>query len=157
MQGLIVNTSRGLEPLSGGGWLVDESLFRFLVHFEIQKAQRLRYSVALVCLEVEPPSGANGESEPASLAGTIVPSLRGTDAVAPWNLSSLALLLIDAETDHLLAIIDRLTRRLQMATWSAGASCYPRTAAHADVMLRQALDSLTRAKEEGGNRLYVAS
>ena len=45
---------RRFGPLSvGGGWLVDASLFAFLVDFEIHKAQRLRYSLSLVCFAVE--------------------------------------------------------------------------------------------------------
>jgi GGDEF domain-containing protein len=157
MQDLSLTESRGLDPLSGGGWLVDESVFRFLVDFEIQKAQRLRYSVSLVCFAFEPSATGNGEASAASVAESIVRYLRGTDAVALWAQGWLAMLLVDAETTHLPAILNRLTTRLETVGWSAGGSCYPRTAARADDMLRQAVDSLTRAREEGGNRLYVAS
>jgi hypothetical protein len=153
----IVTASRGFGSLAGGGWLVDESLFRFLVDFEVQKAQRLRYSVAVVCFAVEPSASGNGEASAASVAQSVVRYLRGTDAVALWAQGWLAMLLVDAEPIHLPAIIDRLTTRLETAGWSAGGSCYPRTAARADDLLRQAADLLTRAREEGGNRLYVAS
>jgi hypothetical protein len=48
MQDSPMIASFGLEPPSaGGGWLVDESLFRLLLELEIQKAQRLHYSVSL--------------------------------------------------------------------------------------------------------------
>jgi hypothetical protein len=157
MQDLILTESRGFGPLAGGGWLVDESLFRFLVDFEIQKAQRLRYSVSLVCLSVEPVSAENGKLSTSSLAETITRCLRGTDAVTLWAQGSLALMLVDAETPHLPSILDRLTKRLETSAWSAGGSCYPRTAARAEDMLRQAVDLLARAREEGGNQLYVAS
>src|SRR5438309_1399237 len=75
------------EPrgFAGGGWLVDEPLFRFLVDFEIQKAQRLRYSISLVCFAIEPASTGNGESSPVNLAESITHYLRGTDAVALWT------------------------------------------------------------------------
>jgi hypothetical protein len=66
-------------------------------------------------------------------------------------------MLVDAETPHLPSILDRLTKRLETSAWSAGGSCYPRTAARAEDMLRQAVDLLARAREEGGNQLYVAS
>ena len=147
------------EPrgFAGGGWLVDESLFRFLVDFEIQKAQRLRYSVSLVCFAIEPASTGNRESSPANVAESITHYLRGTDAVALWTQGWLALMLVDAETAHIPSILDRLTARLQTTGWSAGGSSYPRTAARAEDMLHQAADLLARAKEEGGNRLYVAS
>jgi len=49
-----VSEWRGFRPLSvGGGWAVDDLLFRFLVDLEVQKAQRLRYCVSLVCLAAE--------------------------------------------------------------------------------------------------------
>ncbi len=149
---------RGFEPLStGGGWLVDELLFRFLVDFEIQKAQRLRYSVSLVCFAFEPASRGNGESPAASVAENVTRYLRGTDAVASWSQGWLSLLLIDAEAAHLPSILQRLTTRLEAPGWSAGGSSYPRTAARAEDMLRQAVDLMGKAKAEGGNRLYVAS
>jgi hypothetical protein len=152
-----VSESRSLGPLSGGGWLVDESLFRFLVDFEIQKAQRLRYSVSLVCFAVEQATTGNGEAATSSLVESLTRHIRGTDVVAPLTQGWLGLLLVDAETTHLPSILDRLTARLETAGWSAGGSCYPRTAARSEDMLRQAVDMLGRAQEEGGNRLYVAS
>ena len=158
MQNPIMSESRGFEPLhAGGGWLVDESLFRFLMDFEVQKAQRLRYSVSVVCFAVEPATTGNGEASPSTVAEGIARYLRGTDAVASWTRGWLAILLVDAETTHLPSILDRLTTRLETVAWSAGGSCYPRTATRAEDMLRQAMDSMGRAKEDGGNRLYVAS
>jgi hypothetical protein len=158
MRDAIMSEGRSFGSSSvGGGWLVDESLFRFLVDFEIQKAQRLRYSVSLVCFAVEPPTTGNGEVSPVSVAERIVRYLRGTDAVALWAQGWLAMLLVDAETTHLPLIFDRLTARLETTSWSAGGSCYPRTAARAEDMLLQATALLTRARDEGGNRLYVAS
>ena len=149
---------RGLGPLSvGGGWLVDEPLFRLLIDFEIQKAQRLRYSVSIVCFSVEPGSAGNGETSPPSVAATVTRHLRGTDAVALWSQGWLTLLLIDAETTHLAAILHRLTSRLETGSWSAGGSSYPGTATRADDMLRQAVDLMGKAKQKGGNRLYVGS
>src|SRR5262247_3472490 len=139
MQGIRLTESRGFDPFAGGGWLVNESLFRFLVDFEIQKAQRLRYSVSLVCFAVEPSASGNGEASASSIAESVVRYLRGTDAVATWAQGWLAMLLVDAETNHLPAILTRLTTRLETVGWSAGGSCYPRTAARAEDMLRQAV------------------
>jgi hypothetical protein len=150
--------SQGFEQLPvGGGWLVDESLFRLLVNFEIHKAQRLRYSVSVVCFAVEPVLAGNGEASLSSVAESITRYLRRTDAVASWAEGWVSLLLVDAETTHLPLILQRLTTRLETVAWSAGGSCYPRTAIQAEDMLRQAVDLMGRARQEGGNRLYVAS
>ncbi len=150
--------SEGFRPLSvGGGWAVDDLLFRFLVDIEVHKAQRLRYCVSLVCLTAEGAPPETRESSLPSLAEMVTRYIRGTDVVAPWAPASLALLLIDAETTHLPSILRRLTARLETIAWSAGGSCYPKTATHADDMVRQAVDLMARAKDEGGNRLYVAS
>ena len=151
-----MSESHGFDPLVSGGWLVDESLFRSLTDFEIKKAQRLRYSLALVCLALEPISHGNGKASPSSLAETVRRYVRSTDAVAAWAQGWLSLLLIDAETTHLPLIVERLTGRLD-AVWSAGGSCYPRTATRTDDMVRQAVSLLDQAQREGGNRLYVAS
>jgi hypothetical protein len=141
---------------NGGGWIVDELLFRFLVDIEIKKAQRLRYSVSLVCLSAEPgPFGGPGASS--TLEERLAPHLRGTDAVAPWTQSWLGLLLVDAEANHLPGILHRLTMRLEIVAWSAGGSCYPRTASRTEDLFQQAIDFMGKAKEDGGNRLYVAS
>jgi hypothetical protein len=158
MQASPMIASFGFEPPSvSGGWLVEESVLRLLLKLEIQKAQRLRYSVALVCLTAELASPGNGRHSLASVAASITPYLRRTDAVAPWTEGWLALLLLAAEPTHLPAILERLTARVAPIAWSAGGSCYPRTAARANDMLRQAVDLLARATAEGGNRLYVPS
>jgi len=157
MQDIRSPESPGFDPVAGGGWLVDESFFRFLVQLETQKAQRLRYSVSLVCFAAEPSALGNGKTSATSVAENVVRYLRGTDAVALWTQGRVAILLIDAEPTHLAAIVSRITTRLETVRWSAGGACYPRTAARADDMLHQAAELLTRARDDGGNRLYIAS
>jgi hypothetical protein len=149
---------RGFNLLDdAGARVVDDLVFRFLVELEIQKAQRLRYSVSLVCLAAEAAATETGESAAPSLAPIVTRDLRGTDVVTPWTPDSLALLLVDAEIAHLPSILRRLTARLEPIAWSAGGASYPRTTTRADDLLSQAVDSMLRAKEEGGNRFYVAS
>jgi GGDEF domain-containing protein len=154
----MMSETHGFGPLSlGGGWLVDEALFKFLIDLEIQKAQRLRYSVSVVCFTLEPSARGNGQASATPLAERITRHLRGTDAVASWSEGWLALLLVDAEPTHLPSILDRLTSRLDTVDWSAGGTSYPRAATRAEDLLRQAVNLMAKAKEEGGNRLYVAS
>src|SRR5437016_1845698 len=157
-RGFGVSELRPFRPLSvGGGWLVDDQLFRFLVDFEIQKAQRLRYCVSLVCLAAQVTPVEPHDTSATSVAEIVTRYIRGTDVVVPWAPSSLALLLIDAESIQLPPILRRLTARLRTIAWSAGGSCYPKTASRPEDMLRQAVDLMARAKEEGGNRIYVGS
>jgi len=152
--------SRDYEPLSiGGGRMVDEVLFRILLELEIHKAQRLRYTVSILCLTMEHAGAGNGQALAAGapIAEAIAVRLRGTDVVTVRSEGLVLCLLVDAEATHLPAILERITSRAQMASWSAGGSSYPRTAVRAEDMVRQALDLHTRARSEGGNRLYVAS
>jgi GGDEF domain-containing protein len=44
---------------------------------------------------------------------------------------------------------------VQPLTLSAGGGCYPQTATSGSEVLQQALDQMSRAKAEGGNRLYL--
>jgi hypothetical protein len=149
---------RGFRPPSdAGGRVVDDLVFRFLVDLEVQKAQRLRYCVSLVCLAADVAPAETGEPSRSSLAEILTRYIRATDTVTQWAPAFLALLLVDAETTHLPSILQRLTARLEPILWSAGGSSYPKTATRADDMLRQSIDLMVKAQGEGGNRLYVAS
>lgn len=76
------------------------------------------------------------------------------------------LLLIDAEARNLGVILRRLREAFEPIsvtvggrelrfTLSAGGGCYPQTAGSGGELLRQAIDLMTRAKEDGGDRLYL--
>jgi hypothetical protein len=155
---VIMSEWRGLSPFpDAGAKVVDEPVFRFLIDLEVQKAQRLRYCISLVCLDAEVAAAeTRGPSAP-SLAPIVTRYLRGTDVVTPWPPASLALLLIHAETVDLPSILRRLTALLGAIAWSAGGASYPRTTTRADELLSQAVELMVRAKNEGGNRFYVAS
>src|SRR2546422_8444426 len=147
---------RGLRPpAESGARVVDDRLFRFLVDLEVQKAQRLRYCFSIVCLAFDVAPLETREPSSPGFADIATRYIRGTDLVAPWAPASLALLLVDAETAHLPPILRRLTALLGPIAWSAGGSCYPKTATRTDDMLRQAIDSMVRARDHGGHRLYV--
>ena len=142
-------------PSRNGAWVVDNGGFRRLVDMEIQKAQRLRYCVSLVCTAADRKSPETEQPAPLALAERIAPLLRSTDVVACWALPSLALMLVDAEVTSLPLIVGRLTTRLEMFLWSAGGACYPNTVTHADGLLHQALHMMRQAQSDGGNRLYL--
>lgn len=139
-----------------GGRVVEPGLFRLLLDLEVQKAQRLRYCIALVRIHTEDSSSQG--SPPFSLTDVVGGRIRTTDAIMACPPSSVALLLVDADTSDLPAIVTRLAAPLQDdVAWSAGGASYPLTASDADDMLRQAEDMMVRAREAGGRRLYVPS
>jgi GGDEF domain-containing protein len=152
------------------GNVTDESVFRFLLDLELQKAVRLQYCVSLVLVSLEPGTrpANGGEAGDAALtrqvAESVAPHLRATDVVAALPGRALGVLLIDAETGSLPAIIDRATEgwrarpvagQARGLSWSAGGGCFPLTATNATGLMRQASDLMTRARAEGGDRLYL--
>jgi len=82
--------------------------------------------------------------------------LRATDAVAPWPPSSLVVLLIDAESGDIPAVMQRITLHLARASWGAGGVSYPRATQVADDMLRQATSLMERAIQDPIKHLYIA-
>ena len=138
---------------SVGAQIVDPELFRVLVEMETRKAQRMRYVVSLVCLGIDETGRA---AWPASeLAQRVALSIRATDAISARNGDCITMLLVDAEDTNLPTIMDRLTPGLAGIPWSAGGSCYPKTAATADELLKQAETMMARAKVDGGRRFYL--
>jgi hypothetical protein len=148
--------------------LIDEDLFKLLLHLEIQKAVRLQYCVSVICLSPDLPAQSVSATLPTQIAESAVRQLRGTDVAAIFGGGrSIGLMLIDADTRTLRQILDRATDAARVAvaqavgadqqpvSLSAGASCYPETASSGRDLLRQATDLMTRARAEGGNRLYL--
>lgn len=157
----------GTEPAFHLQNLVDEKLFVFLLEYEVHKAIRFQYPLSILCLAPDlPPTDASPLAN--QLARVAVRHVRATDAASILPPSNVALLLVDAEARNVAAILQRLrqafeplplpaTRKERRLTFSAGAGCYPRTAANGRELIVQALDLMKRAKTEGGDRLYVAS
>src|SRR5262245_44298841 len=122
------------------GALLPRSLFRYLLDLEIDKANRLRYCVSLVCLrpDVTPPESDPGLAR--AIAQMALRQLRRTDVATTLPRDVIALLLIDTDPRVLDRVLDRaasarvlegrrFVRGRQVVSVSAGASCYPLTAA----------------------------
>jgi GGDEF domain-containing protein len=150
--------------------LVDEEFFRRLLHLEVQKAVRLQYCISVVVIAPDAPADRSDPALPQRIAEMAVRQLRGTDVATTFESQSMVgLLLIDADTRTLRQILNRATEAAQRTgipaeattpeapplSLSAGGSCYPETAASGRDLLRQATDLMSRAKAEGGNRLYL--
>lgn len=143
-------------------------MFRLLVELEVEKATRLQYCVGVVCLAPDLPAG-QGPGVARQVAEIAARQLRATDVVATLGeTATIGLLLVDAETQALSRIVKRTTDVLEArpvtihgnegrVTWSAGAGCYPQTARSGQDLLTQATDLMTRAREQGGRQVCVAS
>ena len=140
--------------------VVEQDAFTLFVDWEVKKASRLAYCVSVVSMAVDPlDRGLHGSLT--ALAELMAARVRATDLVAVIPPRFLALLLVDAPTASLQAILGRLSSETGLADtqtgWSAGASCYPATAQRTNDLLQQATDLMTRAAADGGNRLYLPS
>ena len=145
--------------------LVHERLFRYLLDLEVQKALRLQYCLSLICLTPDRLPGETEVSLTRRIAKMVVGRLRRTDIGATLSPGAVALMLIDAEPRYLAAIFSRTANSVDDGRWfvygdqrvsvSAGASSYPQTARTGNDLLRQARTLMSRARREGGNRLYV--
>lgn len=134
----------------GGAMIVDSHLFTTLVEMETRKAQRMRYTVSVVCLGLD-----EHAVSATALAQRVAPSIRATDVVAAHGTDSVTMLLVDAEDTNVPAIMNRLTPGLDDVAWSAGGSCYPKTAGTAEDLLNQAEAMMTQARLDGGRRVRL--
>ena len=140
--------------------LVDLRPFTFILTQEIHKATRLQYPVSILCLT---PDRLRRETPPTfitRLGELSISQVRATDLATTLDSSAIALLLVDAEIWSLPGIVGRLKGGLEMIpgmTVSGGGGCYPQTATNGNELLQQAVDLMTRAKADGGNRLYLPS
>ena len=147
--------------------IVDQEVFRLILHLEIQKASRLRYSICVIALSPDMPSEEANRGLSSTVAEASLIPLRGTDVATILPDSSVALLLVDAEAPTLQGILERASRSINEAasnvtgvarrlSLSAGASCYPQTATTEDELIGQAEIQLTRARAQGGDRLCLS-
>ena len=134
---------------SGGARTVDPALFRILVDSEMRKAQRLRYSISVICVS------AKAVATELSFIDQFRGQLRATDVVAPWPPASLVVLLIDAESGDIPVVMRRITLHLAEGSWWAGGVSYPRATQVSDDMLRQAASLMERAIQDPLKHLYL--
>ena len=146
--------------------VVGERLFSFILKQEVHKATRLQYSLSILCLTPDLPPADATPSSVQQLARVATSHLRATDLGSALPPASVTLLLIDAELRNLPRILERLRAALepfsppgrskeQTLTLSAGGGCYPQTATSGSELLQQALDLMSRARADGGSRLYL--
>src|SRR5262245_1161307 len=96
--------SRRLPPR---GAPIPEQLFRYLLDLEIEKANRLRYCVSLICLTPDVLVPQADADLAKAIARIALRHLRRTDLAAMFSPDIVALLLIDTEPGVLGRILDR--------------------------------------------------
>ena len=147
--------------------MIEKALFDFLVNLEVHKAARLQYPISVLCLGADLPETTDAKAWKDDLAHLTVHELRATDVAASLDPLVAAFLLIGAETQDLPGIVARLSSSVEAPTGresgtsrltvSAGGGCYPQTATSGKELLQQAVDLMTRAQTDGGNRAYLPS
>src|SRR5262245_44283923 len=112
------------------------SLFSYLLELEMEKANRLRYSVSLMCLTPDVETPQTDHELTRAIARIALRQLRRTDLVTTLSRDVIGLLLIDTEPGVLDRVLDRaanahlpegrrFVRGRQIVSVSGGASCYP--------------------------------
>ena len=145
---------------------IPERLFRYLLDLEIEKANRLRYCVSLVCLTPDLDAAEADPDLTRAIARIALRQLRRTDLVTTLSHEVVGLLLVDTEPGVLAGILDRaanarlpegrrFVRGRQIVSVSGGASCYPITAPDGTALYREASQLMHRARREGGDRLIL--
>ena len=145
---------------------VGAEVFSFSLSHEVQMATRLQYCLSILCLT--PDLGPSEATPPLTeqMAKVAISCLRATDLASTLPPASTMLLLIDADLPALPGIFQRLKDALQpllvparpkehRLTLSGGGGCYPPTATSASGLLQQALELMSRARADGGDRLYL--
>ena len=142
--------------------IVSRRLFATLLGLELAKARRLQYCVSVLSIS---PDGVdeNALERIHRLSAAIIGAVRETDILVVRPPDAFTIMLVDAEISALPIIVDRIRQMGQVVSasgpavvsWSAGGSCYPKTEAAQDHLLRQAIDLMAMARRDGGNRLYL--
>ena len=136
--------------------------FEFVLNNELKRAVRSQNFLTLVV--VEPmlqgvPGGGNGERDAAvrDVASLVSREVRETDLIARTSHGQLSVVLLDADMQNSLTVIDRLLARLdhyrfsRPLTFDVGAACCPTDGADADSLKRAAEMRPVRLRDENAN------
>ena len=133
--------------------------FEFVLTNELKRAMRSQNFVTLVVVEPSlsgVPGGAKGEGEQAvkEVARLISRDVRETDLLAHTDQGQLSVVLLDADLENSLRVVDRLIARLddyhfeKPLTFEIGAACCPTHGADAET-LRRAAESRSVRRRDG--------
>ncbi|CAN5768687.1 hypothetical protein BH24ACI5_BH24ACI5_09030 [soil metagenome] len=136
--------------------------FEFVLTNELKRAVRSQNFVTLVV--VEPalegvPSGGNGDRDHAlkEVAGLICREVRETDLLAQTDHGQLSVVLLDADLENSVRVIDRLMARLEHyqfakpLTFEVGAACCPTHGADAESLRHAAVSRPVTGRDDRFN------
>jgi len=145
--------------------IVNERSFIFWLGLEIEKARRLRYCTSVLSMS---PDGFDRQATGSlqRIAALAADATRATDLLVVRPPDSVAMMIIDGDLSSLATILKRVSLAVQTlfqgngegrpeVTWSAGGACFPTAVAEAQRIFNQAVDLMTAARRDGGNRLYL--
>jgi hypothetical protein len=132
-----------------GSRVLTPNAFDFVLDGELRRAVRSQSYLTLVVLEtrrewegLEVTADAGTVDE---VAGVIGREVRDTDLLGKTDTGTLSLVLLDADFDNSVRVIDRLVSRIDHYEFptalriSVGAACYPTHAVDADSLKQQAI------------------
>jgi PleD family two-component response regulator len=136
--------------------------FEFVLTNELKRALRSQNFVTLVLVEPEPKGmtgGGNGERDQAvrEVARLISRDVRETDLLSHTSHGQLSVVLLDADLENSIRVIDRLMARLdhyefaQPLTFEVGAACCPTHGADAESLRRAAESRPVRTRGDRFN------
>lgn len=136
--------------------------FEFVLTNELKRAVRSQNFLTLVVVEPSiagAPGGGNGDREQAvkDVARLISRDVRETDLLSRTAHGQLSVVLLDADLDNSLAVIDRLMGRLdhyqfpKPLTFEVGAACCPTHGADAATLRRAAESRPIRGRGDRSN------
>ena len=150
--------------------------FREQLERELRRARRYHHPLSLAVIEVDHLEnyaavyGASAsDSVLVAFAGFLSCRFRDADLVARVNGGAFAVLMPETGLKHAQKAVARNLEELKRASlpidqnrlqvsvaFSAGVSSYPANAEQAEDLIEQTYDALYRAKDAGGDRVYVA-
>ena|SRR5687768_13789262 len=137
--------------------------FEFVLTNELKRAQRSQNFVTLVVVEpapqVRPGGGGNGDRDEAvrEVARLISRDVRETDLLSHTGYGQLSVVLLDADLDNSIRVIDRLMARLdhyefsRPLTFEVGAACCPTHGADVESLRRAAESRPVRTRGDRSN------
>jgi GGDEF domain-containing protein len=136
--------------------------FEFVLTNELKRAVRSQNFVTLVVVEPSiagVPGGGNGERDEAvkDVARLISRDVRETDLLSRTHHGQLSIVLLDADLENSIAVVDRLMARLEHyqfpkpLTFEVGAACCPTHGADAATLRRAAESRPIRGRGDRSN------